>query len=280
MRFIKYIAAAFGFYFYGFWGLVLGFLAGGFISWKLNGGLVGFIGRANGLGNTRAQRATRQALFLKTTFTLMGKLAKADGRVSEQEVAHVETFFRQLKLTPAHRKEAITLFKLGSNTDFSVDVILEEFNRECGQSAALKQMMMVYLIGTATADGALRQAETELLRHISQSLGYSEAYFQQLLAMTRGQDHFSGGSYHHSGQQQGRPAPTRGALSAAYQALGVKKTNTDAEIKKTYRRLIREFHPDKLMGQGLPEDMIKEATARSQEIQAAYDLIKKSRKKT
>ncbi len=280
MRFIKYIAAIIGFYIFdSFWGAILGFIIGGFISWKLNGGLAGFIARTNGLGNTRAQRATRQALFLKTTFTLMGKLAKADGRVSEQEIAHVENFFRQLKLTPEHRKEAIKLFKLGSQAEFSITPILEEFNRECGQSAALKQMMMVYLIGTGVADGTLHPAEVEFLRHVSQSLGYSEAYFQQLLAMTRGQDHFSGGSYHQS-RQQGSVAPSRSALSSAYQALGVKKTDTDIEIKKTYRRLIREFHPDKLMGQGLPEDMIKEATNRSQEIQAAYDLIKKSRKKT
>ena len=55
------------------------------------------------------------------------------------------------------------------------------------------------------------------------------------------------------------------------------KDNSDTEIKKAYRRLIREYHPDKLMGQGLPEAMIKEATERSQEIQAAYDMIKKSR---
>jgi len=280
MRFIKYIAAIIGFYIFdSFWGAVFGFFIGSFISWKLNGGLAGYIAQINGLGNTRAQRAARQALFLKTTFTLMGKLAKADGRVSEQEVAHVETFFRQLKLTSEHRKEAIKLFKLGSNPNFSIDPILEEFNRECGQSAALKQMMMVYLISTATADGALHPAETDLLRYISQSLGYSETYFQQLLAMTRGQEHFSGGSYHHQSRQQGTVAPSISALSAAYQALGVKKTDSDADIKKTYRRLIREFHPDKLMGQGLPEDMIKEATARSQEIQAAYDLIKKARKK-
>ena len=67
------------------------------------------------------------------------------------------------------------------------------------------------------------------------------------------------------------------AIDAAYQALGVSKDDSDAEIKKAYRRLVREYHPDKLMGQGLPEEMIKEATVRSQEIQTAYDLIKKNR---
>ena len=277
MRFIKYIAAILGYFVYGWFGAILGFFIGGFVAWKLQGGLAGYIARASGLGNTRAQRTARQALFLKTVFTLMGKLAKADGRISEQEIAHIEKFFKQLGLTSEHRAEAIKLFKLGSEPDFSIDPLLEEFNRECGQSAALKQMLMVYLIGAAIADGNLHSAETDLLRYISQSLGYSEAHFQQLLAMTRGQDHFSGGGY--SGQAGGAYGPSKNSISAAYQALGVKESDSDEHIKKAYRRLIREFHPDKLMGQGLPEDMIKEATERSQEIQTAYDLIKKSREK-
>jgi len=268
MRFIKYIAAIIGFYFYGFWGGFFGFIIAGFITWKLSGGLAGYLARINGLGNTRAQRKTRQALFLKTVFTLMGKLAKADGQISKQEIAHIEKFFKQLGLKADHRAEAIKLFQLGASADYSIDPILEEFNQECGKSAALKQMLMIYLIGTAIADGQLHTAEMTLLRHISESLGYSESQFIQLIAMTRGQDHFS------AGQQ----AQNRNSLKAAYQALGVKKTDSDADIKKTYRRLIRQFHPDKLMGQGLPEDMVKKATERSQEIQTAYDLIKKSRK--
>ncbi|MCK5896939.1 MAG: co-chaperone DjlA [Cocleimonas sp.] len=270
MRFIKYILALLGFYFSGFWMALLGFVVGGFISWKLSGGLAGYIARVNGLGNTRAQRATRQALFLKTVFTLMGKLAKADGHISEHEIAHIEKFFQQLGLTTEHRKEAITLFKLGASPHYEIDPLLEEFNQECGQSQALKRMLMVYLIGAAIADGNLHEAETDLLRQIAKSVGYNENQFQQLLAMTRGQDHFSGG--------QMNPATSRQALKAAYQALGVNKKDSDAIIKKSYRRLIREFHPDKLMGQGLPEDMVKKATERSQEIQTAYDLIKKSRK--
>ena len=268
MGYIKFIVAFLGFYFYGFWTGVLGFFIAGFITWKLTGGLQGYIARKSGLGNTRAQRATRQALFLKTVFTLMGTLAKADGRISEKEIAHMETFFAQLGITAEHRKEAIILFKLGSGDNYDIEPLLVEFNNECEKSAALKQMLMIYLIGAAISDGNLHDAEMELLSHIARSLGYNDAQLQQLIAMTRGQDHFS----------HGKQAPNRSSLSAAYQALGVKKKDSDAVIKKSYRRLIREFHPDKLMGQGLPEDMVKKATERSQEIQTAYDLIKKHRK--
>jgi DnaJ like chaperone protein len=128
------------------------------------------------------------------------------------------------------------------------------------------------------ADGQLHPKEEELLRKIAPQLGYSDQAFDQFMAMLQGQDQFAGGSYHQGGSSAGMGGYTSAsAIDSAYQALGVTKDNTDAEIKKAYRRLVREYHPDKLMGQGLPEAMIKEATERSQEIQTAYDLIKKSR---
>ena len=138
---------------------------------------------------------------------------------------------------------------------------------------------MIYLLRVAVADGKLQQSETTLIRDIAQQLGYSEQAFAQLMAMIQGQDQFAGGSYggQHRRSSDGSAYTSAGAIKSAYQALGVTKKNTDAEIKKAYRRLVREYHPDKLMGQGLPEAMIKEATERSQEIQTAYDLIKKNR---
>ncbi len=67
-------------------------------------------------------------------------------------------------------------------------------------------------------------------------------------------------------------------MEDAYQALGVTAQNSDKEIKRAYRKLISQYHPDKLIGQGVPEDMIKKATERSKEIHAAYELIEKHRK--
>jgi DnaJ like chaperone protein len=67
-------------------------------------------------------------------------------------------------------------------------------------------------------------------------------------------------------------------LDSAYAALGVKKQNSDSEIKKAYRKLISQNHPDKLIGQGMPADMVKLATERTQEIQTAYELVVDSRK--
>ena len=257
----------------------IGLLVGGFISFKLSGGLVG---QLSGFGNVRGVtgiKTERQSIFFKTAFTLMGKIAKADGRVSEKEIAHVEQFMTQLNMSAKHRKQAITYFKTGSKSDYDIDQVVQKFKAATVSSPNLKQMLMVYLVRVAVADGKLQQSEEALIQNIAQQLGYSEQSFAQLMAMMQGQDQFSGGAYQQGYGQQHRDSSyvSIDSINAAYQALGVSKKNTDAEIKKAYRRLVREYHPDKLMGQGLPEAMIKEATERSQEIQTAYDLIKKKR---
>ncbi len=284
MSFIKWIMAFLGYYFFHSWlAAIAGFFLGSYISFKLSGGLVGNLSGFGNVGGVSGLKTQRQSIFFKTVFTLMGKLAKADGRVSEQEIAHVEKFMTQLGMTPNHRKEAIAYFKTGSAQDYAIDPLIQEFNAAAMQSPNLKQLVMVYLVGVAMADGKMHPNEISLLSEIAQKLGYSPQAFEQLLAMLQGQGQFSGGGYHqggaYGGQSAGRPT-SASALQAAYQALGVKESDSDADIKRAYRRLIREFHPDKLMGQGVPEDMIKVATERSQEIQAAYDLIKKSRKQS
>jgi DnaJ like chaperone protein len=282
MQFIKWITAFLGYYFFHSWlAAIAGFFLGSYISFKLSGGLIGNLSGFGNVGGISGLKTQRQAVFFKTVFTLMGKLAKADGRVSEQEIAHVEKFMTQLGMTSKHRKEAIAHFKTGSAASFAIDPLIQEFNAVAMQSSNLKQLVIVYLVGVAMADGKMHPNEITLLSEIAQKMGYSPQAFEQLLAMLQGQGHFSGGAYHQGGNYgagQGAGGYTSAnALASAYQALGVKESDSDAEIKRAYRRLIREFHPDKLMGQGVPEDMIKVATERSQEIQAAYDLIKKTR---
>lgn len=280
MKFIKYIVAVLFYYFFdhSFFAGFIGLLVGGFISFKLSGGLVGQLSGFGNVGGITGIKTEKQSVFFKTAFTLMGTLAKADGRVSEEEIAHVEKFMTQLNMSDKHRKQAINHFKEGAKSDFEVDPLLQKFITLTATSPNLKQMLMVYLVRVALADGKLASEETTLLRKIALKLGYSDQAFDQFMAMLQGQDQFAGGAYHRGGSSAGMGGYTSAsAIDSAYQALGISRDNTDAEIKKSYRRLISEYHPDKLMGQGLPEAMIEEATERSQEIQTAYDLIKKSR---
>ena len=258
-------------------GAVLGYLA-----FNLFGAFLGyFIGssidrsRAYGIGGVNPlTHGHRQTVFIKTVFILMGKLAKADGHISQDEIDHVELFIEKNGMSAEHRKEAISYFRQGAADDYDVQPQIREFMSVCGHTRNLQQMLMLYLIVMSIADGHLHTDEENLLRQTATQLGFGSAEFQQLLDMTLNQFHFSGGQ---SGSAQ-RPT-SASELEDAYKALGVTKNNTDKEIKRAYRKLISKYHPDKLIGQGVPEDMIAVATEQTKEIQIAYDLIEKSWKK-
>lgn len=232
------------------------------------------------LSHLRASPERLQAIqdcFFETTFTLLGHLAKADGRISEQEIAQTENLMSQMGLTSEHRKVAIQLFKQGAEADFQIDQQLSKFRDTCGSQPNLVQMLVVYLVNVALADGEFDAAEEAVVSKVASGLGIPQFAFDRLIQMIKAQNAFRGGQYHqHS--YAGASANTN-ALELAYDALGVSSAASDTEIKRAYRKLMSQYHPDKLTGQGVPQDMINEATERSQEIQAAYDLIKKSRGK-
>ena len=253
----RFIAAALGYYLLGLFGAFIGYLIGSSIDRARNYG----IGGINPLSN-----AHRKTVFLETVFVLMGKLAKSDGHISKDEVNHVEQFIKEMGMSAEHRTEAISQFKRGSATDFDIDLTISQFISACGHTLHLKQVLLTYLIVMALADGRVDQAEQSLLEQIALRLGYSHTEFQRMLEMVLNQSHFSSGK-----------TPSTSALQEAYRALGVNENSTDQQVKRAYRKLISQYHPDKLMGQGVPEDMIAVATEQAKEIQLAYDLIKKHR---
>ena len=253
----KLIGFIAGYYFFGFFGALLGLFVGSFIDRMMAYGA----GAINPL-----QNALRQAVFLETVFISMGKLAKADGHVSQDEIDHVEQFMQKLNMTAQHREQAIKLFKQGADPAFDIVPTYTRFMAICGHTRYLKQVLLVYLIVMALADGHFHPAEEALLTEIAARLGFDQAAFKHMLDMVLNQSHFAGGQ-----------ASAATALDEAYKALGVTKDSSDHEIKRAYRKLMSQYHPDKLMGQGVPEDMIAMATEQAKEIQLAHDLIKKTR---
>ncbi|MDD2720185.1 MAG: co-chaperone DjlA [Gallionella sp.] len=253
----KLIGFILGWLVFGFWGALLGLFVGSFFDRARRYGT----GAMNPLGN-----ALRQAVFLETVFVLMGRLAKADGHVSQHEIDHAEAFMQKLGMTPEHRQQAIAFFKQGVEPVSDLGKTCERFMSVCGHTRDLPQMLLVSLMVMALADGHFHPAEEALLADIAQRLGYDQAAFRQLLDMVLNQTHFGGGQ-----------AQSAAALDDAYKALGVSRESSDAEVKRAYRKLISQYHPDKLIGQGMPEDMVKVATEQAKEIQLAYDLIKNSR---
>ncbi|WP_237248424.1 co-chaperone DjlA [Sideroxyarcus emersonii] len=253
----KLIGVVAGYWLLGFWGGLLGFFIGSFIDRV----------RVYGSGGMNPlQNALRQAVFLETVFISMGKLAKADGHVSQDEIDHVEQFMQKLGMSAEHRLQAIALFKQGADPAFDIAPTYARFMAVCGHTRNLKDVLLVYLIVMALADGHFHPAEEALLIDIAARLGYDQATFRRMMDMVLNQSHFAG--------QQADPAA---ALNDAYKALGVSKDSSDTEIKRAYRKLMSQYHPDKLIGQGMPEDMVAMATEQAKEIQVAYDLIKKSR---
>jgi DnaJ like chaperone protein len=215
-----------------------------------------------------AQSETTRQTFFETTFLLMGCIAKCDGRISEQEIAITEQLMARMGLGAEHRQQAITLFKQGADPSFDLDAQLARFVSDCGSHPALRQMLLMFLFSTAAADGGLAPAEHAMVQKIALGIGFSQAGFEQMLRMFAAQDSFS--------QAPGMP-PRANALAEAYAALGIEPGTDDRAAKQAYRRLMSQYHPDKLIAEGMPEDMVKMATERTQEIQNAWELIRKAR---
>ena len=184
---------------------------------------------------------------------------------------HTERIISQMGLNHDQRKEAIALFRQGAAPEFQLEPALARFVEVCGSVKQLQQTLLLYLISLAMADHKVDESEMRVLHRIAALLGYGTAQVEQLLRMAQAQEQFHN-------QQNGGFAPQAGTtLDDAYAALGVGRNASDKEVKHAYRKLMSENHPDKLIAQGVPEDMVKLATEKSQEIQAAYEMVKKSR---
>ena len=260
-----------------FYGKVIGVLIG-----LMAGGIFGLIlGVAVGHAFDRGLMATLKfgspenierikTSFFETTFLLSGYVAKSDGRVSEQEIKHTELVFDQMKLGAEQRAKAIELFRKGAAEDFQIEPVLSAFLQVCGSQRQLQQTLLMFLVSLAMADQRIESGEKAALERIAITIGFGAARLEQLLRMASAQEHFHG-------REGGYAAQPGTSLDDAYTALGVEKTVSDRDLKQAYRRRMSENHPDKLIAKGVPEDMVKLATERSQEIQAAYEMIKKTR---
>jgi len=241
-------------------GLVIGVIVGHLF----DRGLASTLRQASPENLARIQRS-----FFEATFLLLGHLAKADGRISQREVDHTEAIIARMQLNAEQRREAIELFHRGARADFQPETAVSAFLDVCGSQPQLHQTLLFFLVSLALADGEVESAEHRALQNVSMLLGYTQRQLDQFLRMARAQSRFHGDA---------GAAPSPGArLQDAYAALGVGPDTDDKSLKRAYRKLMSENHPDKLIARGVPEEMIKLATERSQEIQAAYETVRRAR---
>jgi DnaJ like chaperone protein len=198
----------------------------------------------------------------------MGALCKADSVVTRDEIETVKQIFGMLNLHGEQRKQAQAAFNLGKQADFDLDAAVDRFAQISRGRGPLLQLFLQVQCMAVAADGRIHPAEHTMLVRIARHLGLSEADVLQLEALLRST---TGG-----GSAPGSP-PTEARLQDAYSALGVTSASTPAEVKRAYRKLISQNHPDKLAARGLPESMRPVAEERSREINSAYDLIKSAR---
>ena len=248
-------------------GAMLGAIFGGLLG-LFFGGLLGYMASVAVQHSVVGGLRVAQSQLLDSTFAIMGALCKADNVASRDEINAVEQIFRMLKLQGEQREQAKAAFNRGKQPDFDLDAAVDQFARISRGRGPLLQLFLQLQCMAVAADGRIDPAEHAMLVRIARRLGLGETDVSQLEALLRAAT---------GGPSAAGSEPTKDRIADAYAALGVTPAASAAEIKRAYRKLISQNHPDKLAARGLPESMRAVAEERSREINSANDLIKAAR---
>jgi len=241
----------------------LGAIIGGAIGSNINvsgGARVHPGARVNGQGYRRSTTGFNpleaQQTFMIAMISLAAKVAKADGAVTDAEIRSFDQFLKnQLGMAAVERRVAARIFNEARDSDIPA----EEFARQIrqllvNQPARMRDLISV-LISIAMADGRYHESEERLIRSIAREMGLTDRDYDEAAAMFN----------------------PRANVDTSYTVLGVTKGATDAEIKKAYRKLAKEYHPDVVANKGMGEDFQKFAAEKMRAINSAYDAVREAR---
>jgi len=250
---------------------IFGTILGGTIGFALGGPLAAILGAAIGsqvgVGSRPAPGGPRQQrLGLNETYTafavavtsLAAKVAKADGRVTQDEIGAFDAFLRDsLRMSIGERQQAARIFNAARDSATPAS----EFALQVGallrrEPDRLRDIVTVLLV-IAVADGHLHPAEEAEIRGIARDMGLSAADYDSCRATCL--------------------AATGAVDTSPYEVLGVAPTATDEEVRSAHRRLVREYHPDVLRSKGLPDDFTEFANEKMSAISDAWSRIRKER---
>ena len=218
------------------------------------------------LNGSASDSRSIQEMFFRATFQAMGHIAKADGRVSEEEIRAARAIMAQFRLAEPEVRLAIDLFREGKARNFSLNATLRRLAEACVDRADLRLMFLQIQLQAAIWSDGLNPHSRAALQRIAQALEIPEFQLAQMEAVLRMQQR--------SRQAQANAAET---LQEAYELLGLSSGASDAEVTKAYRRLMNQNHPDKLVAKGLPESMMKLAEEKTRSIRAAYERVCEAR---
>lgn len=262
----KLLGAMVGLYRGGPFGMLLGMVVGHGIDQLLTRAL---------RRQTTAATPQVHSQFFEATFQFMGHLAKAKGRVEEEDIAFARSVMARIGLTPAQRERAVALFNQGKAPEFNRVEQLSQLAVWLTPHPSLMLLFLETLVQTAYANGRIDSTERIFLQQVCAALSVNQIQFEYIHRRVLAQRAWQAQQDRPRGQARASDAMS---LQAAYDVLGVQASDDDKTIKTAYRRLMSQHHPDKLMAQGLPDSMQKLAKEKVQSIQAAYSTVKAARK--
>jgi DnaJ like chaperone protein len=194
-----------------------------------------------------------QAAYFVTMFAILGKLAKIDGVVTNEEIAAVDRFIDSLNIDDRERQFASQIFNEAKDSRYSIDDFAMQFHRIAGGQPVVLTSFLDVLFRIAAADRILDPSEESALKRIQHIFHVSDEQFNNLKA-----------TYFDD-------------VDRYYKVLNCTPGSSTEEIKGNYKKLVKDFHPDRIVSKGLPEEFMAFAAKRFREIQEAYEKIRQER---
>lgn len=217
---------------------------------------------------------SRQNVYLEVLYSSMGHLAKASGRVSENHINLAEQVMNELFLTKKQKTLAKKYFNEGKKTTFNLSAMTDLLKTTYGDQIVLLKIYLDLMYRTVQVDG-LTTKKLQLLDSLFKEMGFSPLYQQyRFHEDLNNRYHYRSTSQQEQNRYDNKSGTAaRSSNNDPYTLLGLTPNANKQEVKSAYRRLIARNHPDKLIAQGLPEEMIKKANDKTQAITKAYKQI-------
>ena len=234
-------------------GVGIGFAIGG----PIGAGIGMWIGSSMGSKNRATQTQQNQTVFFVSLFSMLAKMAKADGVVVKDEINTIYSFMDSIRLDTEDKKAAINIFRNATNDEYTIYQYADQYKEIANKE--MREMVYATLWNVASSDGKIHKNENDILEKIPKNLGLNNSVYDEYSSRSSGYAKHSNAADRH------------------YELLGCDRNSSDSDVKKCYRRAMAEYHPDKIQSKGLPKGFIKFANEQSKKINEAYNAIKNER---